>query len=43
MDAFENSVKLSEGENYPAVYDLALMHRALGELDEALRLLDTIQ
>ena len=43
MDAFEKAVELSEGENIPAVYDLALMHRALDELEEALKLLDTIQ
>ena len=43
MDAFKKAVELSEGENIPAVYDLALMHRALVELKEALKLLDTIQ
>ena len=43
MDAFKKAVELSEGENIPAVYDLALMHRALDELEEALKLLDTIQ
>ena len=32
-----------KGENIPAVYDLALMHRELDELEEALKLLDTIQ
>ena len=43
MDAFKKAVELSEGENIRAVYDLALMHRALDELEEALKLLDTIQ
>ena len=43
MDAFKKAVELSEGENIRAVYDLALMHRALDELEEALKLLDTMQ
>ena len=42
MDAFQKAVDLSEGENIRAVYDLALMHRALDEFDEALKLLDTM-
>ena len=42
MDAFQKAVDLSEGENIRAVYDLALMHTALDEFDEALKLLDTM-
>ena len=42
MDALKKAIDLSEGENIRAVYDLALMHRALDEFDEALKLLDTM-
>ncbi|KAL8599123.1 hypothetical protein ACOMHN_007839 [Nucella lapillus] len=43
MDAFQKAIGISEEQNTLALYDLALMHRALGEFEEALRLLDIIQ
>ncbi|XP_076466844.1 uncharacterized protein LOC143298058 isoform X2 [Babylonia areolata] len=43
LDALEKAVAISKEENKRAVYDLALMHRALGEFDKALELLDKIQ
>ncbi|KAK7089294.1 uncharacterized protein [Littorina saxatilis] len=36
MDHFHKSLELSVGENFPALNELALLHIALGEYDEAL-------
>ena len=42
MTAFQKAIEISHENNIRALYDLALMHRAIGELDEALRILDII-
>ncbi|KAK7498896.1 hypothetical protein BaRGS_00009988 [Batillaria attramentaria] len=43
MEYFQEAVKFSEGTNLQAKYDLALMHRHVGELDKALDLLTEIR
>ena len=39
---FRKAVEFSEGENTPALYDLALMHKSLGELAKAKENLEAI-
>ena len=37
IEHFCKAIELTNGENYPALYDLTLIHYALGEYDEALQ------
>ncbi|XP_025094449.1 uncharacterized protein LOC112564081 isoform X2 [Pomacea canaliculata] len=43
VEHLKQAMKFSRGENLRAVYDLALMHKVLGETDDALLLLEQIR